>query len=583
MNYKRFIIKNYKAIEGPLEVDISKKSLIPIIGVNECGKTTILQAIFAFDQANDVFDPSVHHLTDVHNLYSYEQKSPTITAEIGITWDEFRQIIKKLEKTAQPPAKTKLSTYLKKKSQFTETIQITRDLITKKYSLHTVKFKSKPANELLSPELISLLPNILYFDDFRGKFEEQIEISKSSQSSTWLPIFETLFRTTIPNTSIYELPKMEERQRKTILSKVNKALNTTLTEEWRNFQLDETKTSLRISLDYFEETPPSPDDTPKPSRHYLKTEVVETDGQGNEHFFYVTDRSKGFFWFFNFVMKLEFNPKAARSSDFGAIYLLDEPGSYLHAAAQSRLCLKLKNISERNKVVYCTHTHYLLNPEVIPINNIQISEKTPEGRIHLIPFHEHKGNITVKFSAYQPLADALQVRYIPFELTDRPVIIVEGMIDRLLLDMFRSNDHLNVFPSVGAPAMKFAISLMIAWKLQYLALWDNDDAGRYEYKKATDFFGQFEADAHFRLLPFPSPRYKNRIIQDLVDGSDVRIMKEALQIPSNSSFDKTITTLYYSAERATILESLTGKTKQNFSELSEFIGDRLNSKFDSAK
>ncbi len=49
MEYGKFWIRNYRAITGPLEVDVARTPLVPIIGVNECGKTTILSAIFAFD------------------------------------------------------------------------------------------------------------------------------------------------------------------------------------------------------------------------------------------------------------------------------------------------------------------------------------------------------------------------------------------------------------------------------------------------------------------------------------------------------------------------------------------------------
>ena len=53
MKYNKFTIRNYRAIEGPMEINIKKNKLVPLIGTNESGKTTILQAIFAFDYAND--------------------------------------------------------------------------------------------------------------------------------------------------------------------------------------------------------------------------------------------------------------------------------------------------------------------------------------------------------------------------------------------------------------------------------------------------------------------------------------------------------------------------------------------------
>ena len=53
MKYNKFTIRNYRAIEDPMEINIKKNKLVPLIGTSESGKTTILQAIFAFDYAND--------------------------------------------------------------------------------------------------------------------------------------------------------------------------------------------------------------------------------------------------------------------------------------------------------------------------------------------------------------------------------------------------------------------------------------------------------------------------------------------------------------------------------------------------
>lgn len=88
-------------------------------------------------------------------------------------------------------------------------------------------------------------------------------------------------------------------------------------------------------------------------------------------------------------MKLEFNPDVA--GDFNnAIYLLDEPGSYLHPFALSKLCKKLKSLSEKNIVIYCTHSHYLLNPEIIPINKVNVVSKNNLGQVQLEPYYQHK-------------------------------------------------------------------------------------------------------------------------------------------------------------------------------------------------
>src|SRR4051812_13723929 len=87
MRYKQFSISHYRGIIGPLIIDVDKNSLVPIIGVNECGKTTILQAIFAFDPANDQMNGG-RHLRDTENLYKTARQTPVISALVELTHND---------------------------------------------------------------------------------------------------------------------------------------------------------------------------------------------------------------------------------------------------------------------------------------------------------------------------------------------------------------------------------------------------------------------------------------------------------------------------------------------------------------
>ena len=49
MKYLKFEIEGFRGISNKITIDLKNNSLIPLIGINECGKTTILQAIFCFD------------------------------------------------------------------------------------------------------------------------------------------------------------------------------------------------------------------------------------------------------------------------------------------------------------------------------------------------------------------------------------------------------------------------------------------------------------------------------------------------------------------------------------------------------
>ncbi len=569
MRYKKFIIKHYKGISGPLEVNLSKTSLMPIIGVNECGKTTILQAIFSFDYFNDSFNKTIRHLEDVHNLYTTNPQTPTICAEIEITTDEIKSILKEL-KDKDSSLDSKVRSYSRLLKDFSGILIISRNIDTKEYNIDYSKFNDSEFNVLLSKEIIKKLPYILFFDDFRDNIEEKIEIKKDDEEmSGWLAIIDRLFRTADKNFDILDLPNKEDRVRKTTLAKVNKILNDTLTKEWQNFRLDD-KDALKIKVDYVSESE-TVSNGQSIERYFIKFDVIEKDQDDNEYFFFVRDRSKGFFWFFNFVMKLEFNPKVVNNTD-GAIYLLDEPGSYLHASAQAKLCKKLKSLSETNKVLYCTHSHYLLDPEVVPINTVKVASKNPGNfKIELQSIHEYKDDLKSKKSAFQPIMDALQIKPIVVDLNYKNVLITEGIYDYYAFEMFKEKREINILPSTNAESVKYFISLMISWKRNYKALWDNDDEGRKEKQEAEKFFGEIEAKNNFYLLPHKTSRTRKTILQNLFAGTDLLMIKTELGLNRNSSFEKTILSLFYSKNKNKILKNISKETKDNFDRVFDLL------------
>ena len=79
MRYLSFEISNYRAIKR-LTVNLDMK-LLPIVGVNECGKTTILQAIYAFDHNNDA-EYEGRHLKSIKNLYDTVDLESSVSSTI---------------------------------------------------------------------------------------------------------------------------------------------------------------------------------------------------------------------------------------------------------------------------------------------------------------------------------------------------------------------------------------------------------------------------------------------------------------------------------------------------------------------
>jgi predicted ATPase len=65
------------------------------------------------------------------------------------------------------------------------------------------------------------------------------------------------------------------------------------------------------------------------------------------------------------MVKLKFNPNYSGDTLENALFLLDEPGSYLHSSAQIELLKELKKVSNNNQVIFCTHSQFLLDPKTI--------------------------------------------------------------------------------------------------------------------------------------------------------------------------------------------------------------------------
>lgn len=570
MKYAKFTLKDYKAIAGELEIDI-RKSLLPVIGINESGKTSILWGIFAFDSNNDTLNDG-RHMKNVGNLYRTSNRGEaSIIADIEATKEELVDIVDEIDGTAETTAEAKaeVKKFKRALSSWAGIIRIKRNLITKTYSIENAELKAFPHLALLViNECMASTPYILYFDDFRDTIHEEIMIEGEATSPKgWLAIIEQLFKKTNPSYSVFKLKETEELQRKSIMADVCKILNNTLAKEWEKFTLEE-GSRLDVDIQYAA--------TENKLNLFIKENIA-----GNDRYFGIQDRSKGFYWFFNFVMKLEFNPKVRSMDDKDTIYLLDEPGSYLHSSAQAKLCEKLASLSQNNVVIYCTHSHYLLDPDKIPLSYIKIAQKSGDGSVKLVSLPEYKDDQKDKRLAIQPIIDALKIKPFITDFNFEYLCIVEGIYDYYIFEMFQGEDHnLKFLPAVNADSLKYFISIAIGWRVKYVAMWDNDAEGKKEFAKAQGFFGEREAKK-FLLLPSENLRKKSFILQDLFAGGDLKMIKQELGIPTNTAFERTILMLYFSDKRKEIVAKISDNTKKAIKHVCTKINELYQSSQDS--
>lgn len=550
MKYNKFIIRNYRAIEGPMEINIKKNKLVPLIGANESGKTTILQAIFAFDYANDK-EYEGRHLKELRNFYNPQNKEPaTIEAEISIKKSDFLNCI----------SDENLRNKYVDIPNFSEII-ISRNLDTKEYNIPIIE--NIEDSKIIGKEIVSRLPYIIYNDDFIERPKNEIQIpDKSTDLYGWLGIYERAFNKI--GSSIFDIiNEPEENIKLGLLSDVEHEINKTLIKEWGKISLDDSDClSIKLQIE---------------KDNILTVQIVEKKGDKNR-FFKIEERSKGFLWFFNFVMKIKYNPKSTGSNN-DIIYLLDEPGSYLHSVAQERLCHMIKNISNKDgKVIYCTHTHHLLDPKYIPTKYIYIVQKDKSKKnIELSKITNVKTDIK-KMSELQPVYEALGVSDWDFFTQKQKIILVEGIHDKYALEIFLQ-DKLSsyvIMPCVNAESIYNNIPRLIAYNKNYIALWDNDDEGEEYYKKAVKFFGKLE-EHKFLLLPNIQNKKKVRM-EEMFEKNDLEKLAIYLEMPSNSSYSNIMTSIICSGDE-TISECkkiISTQSKTNFEELFKMINNVYN-------
>lgn len=71
-------------------------------------------------------------------------------------------------------------------------------------------------------------------------------------------------------------------------------------------------------------------------------------------------RSKGFIWFFSFLVWFDAVQSRADTDD-ALILLLDEPGLNLHALAQADLLAYIRDLSEQHQIIYTTHSPFMVD------------------------------------------------------------------------------------------------------------------------------------------------------------------------------------------------------------------------------
>ncbi len=538
MEIKSIEIKNYRAIAS-LTVPLNY-SINPIIGINESGKTSILKAILCLDKDRDKFNKGEH--LEYQNKYSTsDTRDCQITANITLTQRDISNL------KVYSKVKTESEIYSEITGLNTNTIiRFTRTLSSERKFEITNTEISLALQVKLTKFIQINFPVFLYFDDFTDRVPEEIAFSESyaydkrlsrGHIREWQEIIQEILKRSelegiesSDNALSNYLRVDDSDRRQDILSDIEDVLNSEIMEEWKkvkqrgknNFADDSDNLQLQLQHDT--------------EGNKFSFKVRDTSNKNKRRTFNVNERSKGFQWFFNYMIKLKFNPRYTQIQE-NSIFLLDEPGSYLHSSAQSELLKELKVVSKSNTIIYCTHSQFLLNPEDIKLGSIKIASKR-NSKIELNLFGEFKGKRDS--GALSPVYQALQINGVSDFFGE--VIITEGITDFYVLRMLQESWNYpkkgtKIIPGSSAGSASTLISFALGFANDFRVVFDNDPAGIKAQKKYQLEFGE-HIERYFHSYHSDSKKFL------LEDHFIKRDQQKLCDLTSTKSFKKALAILY---------------------------------------
>ncbi len=385
MYYKKFSIYKYKGInELSLEL-ASKGGVVTLIGLNESGKTTVLEAISTFfnilKENQEFTEENFEKIIPRSEIASFSD-TIKIVADIMIEDTDALPIHRN-----QECIKLCLSIKFEKgkHDMYEFDVQDSKGLL--------LQTENDSNNNELIEKLADKLPNIYYYDDFLETIPDSISYYKVDYEKNnggiesenyysdlkWGKVLNEVFSGANTSENFFSVISDFdfEENKKSIdgkIAKMGRYLTDEISSLWKeltgkNYQFkeivieDERKINLQQN-----DAPQIKEAISKKSQIIVKSgqnvkfisikEIkicIKVKNKDNSKFD-IEERSKGCRWFFSFLLFTYFRKRNS------CLFLLDEPGSNLHGLIQESICNKaFSELSKSCCVIYSTHSPYLIN------------------------------------------------------------------------------------------------------------------------------------------------------------------------------------------------------------------------------
>lgn len=570
MEYVGFGFKNYKGIED-LYLPLTPGAVTTLIGLNESGKTTILEAIFCFSYGAenlDAIDPSMASLREPERWIPISKRGNfnetiEIRANVKLSDEDKRTLRRKLKADydlSVDDIDTKLEITERYSFENSRKVPSTpsrvwslaltgrkgRQRIPRRLSAKTAEWQG--AIDFLK----TLLPRIWYFPNFlfelpdRFALEQAAEAAAAGEEADKSEFYRLTFERILGQlgsgadvgTHIVERvksgDKADERNLKSLLLDMGRDMTRTVFGGWnRIFGRAPAQQEVELAAD-----------TDDAGMAYLELKIKGPDG-----YYDLSERSLGFRWFFMFLLMTSY--RGIASQDQPVVFLLDEPASNLHSSAQAELLNSFEALSETCQLVYATHSHHLINikwlDSAFVIKNEALGDLSFESymtetsaahtSISATLYRAFVASNPSSTSYFQPVLDLLEYR--PSDLEPVPnVVLVEGKSDFYLLryavDVLGREPSVKLVPGGGAGSLDPLIRLHVGWGKSFIVLLDDDTEGRKQRDRYVKAFGPLIQGGCLTLADLGLPS-SVREVEDVIATDDKDVIIGAIYAPSATS------------------------------------------------
>lgn len=610
MHYTKFKIENFKGIQK-LEFNLDNRApsskIFTLVGLNESGKTTILEALgFFYDNLKEEKELTITKsiVDDVHELIPKSKKSlfsDVIRLKASLTFDasdksaikEFVEaydykvtnVLDYVEITIELVFKD--SNYVDKSRLWTADIATVKKKIDNKFETKSlIKFEKKHWDELTRFIQDKLLPIIIYYPHFLFDFPDQILLEEEQNESkeqlfyrnVIQDILSSIDKNLLLKEHIVDRVKMGEPKNvdatESVVNKMSGQVTRFLTKNKLNVfsKLLEKK---EIIIKY-------------PKRNSTNKIYIEIKLKSGDDEYYIRERSLGFRWFFTYLLFTQF--RIFRDGSRKLMFLFDEPASNLHQTGQHRLLEAFGELTNNTNalVMYSTHSHHLINPKlleatyIVKNNALNYDDESDYNsymtNISILKYREFISQNPSQVNYYQPILDVLE--YKPSNLENIPdIIMLEGKNDFYTLEYFqkvlKNNSDLNFLPGMSSGSLDTLIQLYYSWGRNFIVFLDGDDAGDKEKKRYVEKFGAIIKDRIFNLADF-SKKWAGKEIENLFENGDLlKIQMEVFKSDTKYSkkhFNLALQELLINS----IKVELDPVSMNNLEKLIEFLKNKLN-------